>query len=67
MDRREALKSLIRGLILILLGTFIWFGFKNNKIVSKSECDLNNRCDNCNKFADCNLPKAKKQQQDGRR
>jgi hypothetical protein len=67
MDRREALKSLIRGLILILLGTFIWFGFKNNKIVSKPECDLNNRCDNCNKFADCNLPKAKKQQQDGRR
>ena len=67
MDRREALKSLIRGLILILLGTFIWFGFKNNRIVSKPECDLNNRCDNCNKFADCTLPKAKKQQQDGRR
>ena len=67
MDRREAIKSLLRGLILILLGAFTWVGIKNNKIVTKSECGLNNRCDNCNKFADCNLPKAKKQQRDGRR
>jgi hypothetical protein len=67
MDRREALKSLLRGLILILLGAFTWFGIKNNKIVTKSECDLNNRCDNCNKFSNCNLPKAEKQQRDGRR
>ena len=67
MDRREALKSLLRGLILILLGTFTWFGFKHNKIVTTSECGLNNRCDNCNKFANCNLPQAEKQQRDGRR
>ena len=33
MDTREALKTLIRGLILILLGAFTWFGIKNNKIV----------------------------------
>ena len=67
MDRREALKSLLRGLILILLGAFTWFGFKNHKIVNTVACDLNNRCNNCNKFANCNLPKAEKQQQDGRR
>jgi len=67
MDRREALKSLLRGLILILLGAFTWFGFKNHKIVNTAECSLNNRCDNCNKFANCNLPKTKKEQQDGRR
>jgi hypothetical protein len=67
MGRREALKSLLRGLILILLGAFTWYGFKNNKIVTKSECDLNNRCDSCNKFSNCNLPKTNKQQRDVRR
>jgi hypothetical protein len=67
MDRREALKTLIRGLILILLGAFTWFGIKSNKITTQSECGLNNRCDNCNKFANCNFPKAVKQQRDDRR
>jgi hypothetical protein len=67
MERREALKSLWRILILIILGAFTWYGFKNNKIVTKSNCDLNNRCDQCNKFSSCNLPKTNKQQQDGRR
>lgn len=67
MDRREALKSLLRGIILILLGVITWFGFKNHKIVTTESCSLNNRCDNCNKFASCNLPQAEKQQRDGRR
>jgi hypothetical protein len=67
MGRREAIKNLLRGLILILLGAFTWFGYKNNKIVTASECGLNNICSNCNKFSECNLPKAVKQQRDGRR
>ena len=67
MDRREAIKGLLRGLILILLGVITWFGYKNDKIVTASECGLNNVCSNCNKFSNCNLPKAEKQQQNGRR
>ncbi|MDP4290269.1 MAG: hypothetical protein Q8908_04235 [Bacteroidota bacterium] len=67
MDRREALKSLLRGSILITLGAFTWLGYKNDKIVTASDCGVNNRCDRCNKFTSCNLPKAKKQQQNGRR
>lgn len=66
MDRREAIKGLMRGLILILLGAFTWFGYKNNKIVTASVCDVNNRCGNCNKFSNCNLPKAEKQYKNGR-
>ena len=57
----------MRGLILILLGAFTWFGYKNNKIVKTSDCDVNNLCSNCNKFSNCNLPKAERQHQDGRR
>lgn len=67
MDRREAIKNLLRGLILIVLGVFTWFGYRNDKIVTASDCDLNNRCNSCNKFSNCNLPKAEKQQSDGRR
>jgi len=67
MDRREAINSLLRGLILILLGAFTWFGYKNNKIVTASDCDANNLCGNCNKFSNCNLPKAERQHRDGRR
>jgi len=67
MDRREAIKSLLRGLILILLGTITWFGFKNNKIANIAVCDKNYQCSNCNKFSNCTLPKTEKKQQDGRR
>ncbi|MBI5541026.1 MAG: hypothetical protein HY951_13255 [Bacteroidia bacterium] len=64
MDRREFIKNVARGSILVGLGLVA--GTLLSREDENENCDFDFICNNCNKLNKCNLPEAVKFKETGK-